>query len=44
MKKEEAITNAEKKKEEELNKNKKTTDTGEKPSEIETKPEIKYAT
>ena len=41
--KEEALTNAERKKEEEQNKNKKTTDTGEKPSEIETKPEIKYA-
>ena len=43
MKEEEALTNAERKKEEEQNKNKKTTDTGEKPSEIETKPEIKYA-
>lgn len=43
MKQEEAITNAERKKEEEQNKNKKSTDTGEKPSEIETKPEIKYA-
>ena len=32
-----------KKREEEQNKNKKTTDTGEKPSEVEPNPEIKYA-